>query len=728
MKSCLNRLKKLIWLILICAGIQIVCPWNAKAEEMMIVEEAVFTDTLGAALPGAYSYSTYSLRNTYTGWTYGMQLTGENQRAMYEALMGTENIRAYNADTGIRIELPEHYLVADSNNRLSDPGYIQLLKDYAKASHAYLKDRRESYWIDYFKAKIAYITYNETGMEITAVILCPVDYYEEIRDELALTDAELDTALQCLEGISNRYEKVKKAHDYVIDLITYNTENIEAAYGHTITGGLLDKYNHRAVCECYAKLFCLICTANDVPCILVTGGSSRNADGSINANHMWNYVQMEDGLWYLVDPTWDDSGTDSVKYLLAGSDTTGSNHMAVGVFGTVSTAQGTVGYDAFAVPVISERSYRKNVLKSISLEESKLTLEVESEGQIVVSEYLPEYADVSSGYLYTSSAPSVVSVDGRGVLTAKQAGTAVITVAGADCASVTTACTVTVRGHVFGELISEQKETCTENGMQTYQCSNEGCEKTQTRIVDALGHTYGEWVTMKEAACTEQSVQKKTCSRCGAEESRTVAARGHVPGEWKTVREATVLAEGLQEQRCTACNALLASRKISKAAASVTLNAASIPLQRRKSTAALTIVSCTPGDSVKSWTSSNTKIVTVNKNTGKITAKKVGSAKITVTMKSGAKASCLVKVQNSAVKTKKITVPKKTVKLAKGVSYTIKVTRSPITANDKLTFSSSNKKVAAVSSKGKITAKKKGTAKITVKSGSKKATIKVTVK
>ena len=44
------------------------------------------------------------------------------------------------------------------------------------------------------------------------------------------------------------------------------------------------------------------------------------------------------------------------------------------------------------------------------------------------------------------------------------------------------------------------------------------------------------------------------------------------------------------------------------------------------------------------------------------------------------------------------------------------------------TYTSSNKNVATVNSKGVITAKKKGTAVITVKSGTRKVTCKVTVK
>ena len=55
------------------------------------------------------------------------------------------------------------------------------------------------------------------------------------------------------------------------------------------------------------------------------------------------------------------------------------------------------------------------------------------------------------------------------------------------------------------------------------------------------------------------------------------------------------------------------------------------------------------GDSVKSWTSSNKRIVTVN-NKGVITAGTTsGTAKVTVTLKSGKKASLIVKVQPTKV-------------------------------------------------------------------------------
>ncbi|MBR1692852.1 MAG: Ig-like domain-containing protein, partial [Lachnospiraceae bacterium] len=77
---------------------------------------------------------------------------------------------------------------------------------------------------------------------------------------------------------------------------------------------------------------------------------------------------------------------------------------------------------------------------------------------------------------------------------------------------------------------------------------------------------------------------------------------------------------------------------------------------------------------------------------------------------------------------KKLSIDRTKLTLKKGASYTLNVTKTPITTLQKITFTSSKSKVAKVDKKGKITAKKKGTATITVKCGSKKKKVKVTVK
>lgn len=161
----------------------------------------------------------------------------------------------------------------------------------------------------------------------------------------------------------------------------------------------------------------------------------------------------------------------------------------------------------------------------------------------------------------------------------------------------------------------------------------------------------------------------------------------------------------------------------------VKLNVSTITLQVKKSTSVVKIKSKYPtNDKVRSYKSSNTKVATVDKK-GKVTANKTGKSTITVTMKSGAKAKYTVKVQKGKVTTKSLKLNKGKCTLKKGKTLTIKVTRDPITATEKITYSSSNKKVATVDKNGKITAKKKGKSTITVKtSNGKKATCKVTVK
>lgn len=131
---------------------------------------------------------------------------------------------------------------------------------------------------------------------------------------------------------------------------------------------------------------------------------------------------------------------------------------------------------------------------------------------------------------------------------------------------------------------------------------------------------------------------------------------------------------------------------------------------------------------IKSVRTTNKKIVKVDKK-GKITGKKAGKATVTITYTNGSRRIYQVKVQKGIVKTIAVSVNKRNIILArKGKSFQLKVTRTPVTSQQKVTYKSSNSKVAAVNSKGKIVAKKKGTATITVKSGNKKITCKVKVK
>ena len=102
--------------------------------------------------------------------------------------------------------------------------------------------------------------------------------------------------------------------------------------------------------------------------------------------------------------------------------------------------------------------------------------------------------------------------------------------------------------------------------------------------------------------------------------------------------------------------------------------------------------------------------------------------KVTITLASGKKQVISVTVQKTTVRTTKITGLKSSVTVVRNKKLTLKPVISPITSQEKVTYSSSNKKSVTLNSKGVITGKKKGTAYITVKSGKIRKKVKVVVK
>ena len=104
------------------------------------------------------------------------------------------------------------------------------------------------------------------------------------------------------------------------------------------------------------------------------------------------------------------------------------------------------------------------------------------------------------------------------------------------------------------------------------------------------------------------------------------------------------------------------------------------------------------------------------------------AALLTVGMAAEPAAPCVAASKGIQLKIGKKKVGKKTYTLKKGKKAIIKVTGVKTGGNVRVTFKSKNTKTATVSAKGVVKAKKKGTVTVTVKSGSKKATCKVTVR
>ena len=239
--------------------------------------------------------------------------------------------------------------------------------------------------------------------------------------------------------------------------------------------------------------------------------------------------------------------------------------------------------------------------------------------------------------------------------------------------------------------IKEIPATCESDGSRTYICDT--CKETKAQSIKATGHTYGAWITTQSATVFNPEEQKRTCSKCGKEEYRT-NGNNLTP----TIRT----------------------------------NAASLKFKKKQSTSKFKITGLAKGDYIKSFTSSNKKLITITGNktgTCKIkAADKTGKTKITITLASGLKKTITVTIQKKAITATAIKNVQKNITLNKKQTYQLKPMIEPITYVGKAKYKSSNKKIAKVSSTGKITAIKPGKVKITISVGKKKFVSNVIIK
>ncbi len=326
--------------------------------------------------------------------------------------------------------------------------------------------------------------------------------------------------------------------------------------------------------------------------------------------------------------------------------------------------------------------------------------------------------------------------------------------------------------------VVDQEATCGTAGSQHRKCTICGYNEAPTEIPATGRHSYGAYVVTKEATEEEEGVRTRTCAVCGETESEAIpklepgnlgdsgvcvehdmvtvvdqeatcgtagsqhreckvcgykeapteipATGRHSFGAYAVTKAATVKKEGVRTRTCAICGAT-ESEAIPKLVPELKVNAGKIPMQTGQTTEKLE-VDVAKGDRIVSWKSSDKKIVKVTKD-GKLKAqKKAGKAVVTVTLESGLTKKIQVTVQKKEIRTKKISGLPKQLTMQKGKKLTLEPVITPITSQDKVTYKSSNKKIATVSAKGVVKGKKAGTVKITVISGKKKVTVTVKVK
>ncbi|MDD7121300.1 MAG: Ig-like domain-containing protein [Clostridiales bacterium] len=319
------------------------------------------------------------------------------------------------------------------------------------------------------------------------------------------------------------------------------------------------------------------------------------------------------------------------------------------------------------------------LVTDVTVQPAELNLKTDGTYQLSVS-VLPSNAD-ERGVTFESSNTAVATVSASGLITAKGPGTATITVTAKDGSGKKATCTVTVTQPVKGVTVSPSSVVIQKDNVQKLTAS----------------------------VVPENATNKKLIYKSSNETVAVVSNDGIITARsegWATI---TVCSEENQAIYGTCTVKVGLPVYVTK----ITLDTTNVTMWAG-ATRQLG-VSIEPANAdIKNVTygSSNPDVATVSSN-GLITAKKKGTATITVTATdgSGKSASCAVIVKQPVTG---IQITPNGFTLVKGDVKDLKANVSPADAdNPDVIWTSSNTNIAAVSSKGQVTAVNEGSCVIT---------------
>ena len=271
--------------------------------------------------------------------------------------------------------------------------------------------------------------------------------------------------------------------------------------------------------------------------------------------------------------------------------------------------------------------------------------------------------------------------------------------------------TVTSAGTVKGVAAGTATITCTSSTGQSATCKVTVAELSldKEELIVEKGKTVALKATVNPSSVSDQSVTWESSNT----EVATVASDGKVKGI--KAGTATITCTSAAIGQSTTCKVTVSYVKLDQTEA--------ILEKGKTMTLAPTVYPSKQTDQSVTWKSSNTEVATVS-TAGKVKGVKAGTATITCTsVATGLSTTCKVTV--SYVK-----LDKTAVSLEKGKTITLTPTVYPSKQTDQsVTWKSSDKTVATVSTAGKVKAVKVGTATITCTSVATglKTTCKVTV-
>jgi len=344
-----------------------------EAEESgEIISGAIAGDSVDSGI------SLFSL-DYYTD-SYGAQLDG-NAKALYDLLVQNYVVdySQYLESVDFPFEFPDtitfEAVVEDGSFQRKGESYVQATDDVKTAiqaaSDAFSYDYPQAFWFrgSNYEYRVSCVRdgSSSTGYRGTFKNFIFKPANREISENAHTRMGDFMDGVQSAVAELNEQtlgmdmeQKIKRIHDYICQRVTYRNDN--TLWVHSAASLFLDA-DPAFVCEGYAKSMKIFCYYMGINCACVSGTARGTSSGTSGA-HMWNYVQMDDGNWYLVDATWDDVGTPpSSRYLLVGRSTKGQ-YITIGEerveYTSFSTTSAETAGPVFILPVLAEESYADN--------------------------------------------------------------------------------------------------------------------------------------------------------------------------------------------------------------------------------------------------------------------------------------------------------------------------------------------------------------------------------
>ncbi len=605
-----------------------------EAEESgEIISGAIAGDSVDSGI------SLFSL-DYYTD-SYGAQLDG-NAKALYDLLVQNYVVdySQYLDSVDFPFEFPNtitfEAVVEDGSFQRKGESYVQATDDVKTAiqaaSDAFSYDYPQAFWFrgSNYEYRVSCVRdgSSSTGYRGTFKNFIFKPANREISENAHTRMGDFMDGVQSAVAELNEQtlgmdmeQKIKRIHDYICQRVTYRNDN--TLWVHSAASLFLDA-DPAFVCEGYAKSMKIFCYYMGINCACVSGTARGTSSGTSGA-HMWNYVQMDDGNWYLVDATWDDVGTPpSSRYLLVGRSTKGQ-YITIGEerveYTSFSTTSAETAGPVFILPVLAEESYADNKGKN--------------EPTVTVVPTVTPTAAVSAGPTPTVSvkpAPTVsvaptptASAEPTPTVSVKPAPT--VSVAPTPTASAEPAPTVSVKPAPTAS--AKTTPTASVAPIQTVSVAPIPTATpipTTTILTLRVKQTYKSGGKIKSVRTTNKKIVK-------------VDKKGKITG--KKAGKATVTITYTNGSRRIF---LVKVQKGIVKTTAVSVNKRNIILAKKGKSFQLK-VTLTPVTSQQKVTykSSNSKVAAVNSK-GKIVAKKKGTA--TITVKSGnKKITCKVKVK-----------------------------------------------------------------------------------